>query len=185
MVVMTEQDDLKLVRRCLEGETKAFEGLINRYQKPLFNVALRMLGDYEDAEDVTQTVFVKAFEKLDSFKPEHKFFSWIYRMMVNESLNTISRRRLGREPDDNLLSTGKNPEEAYYDSRASERIQLAIMDLQIDHRVVIVLRHFGDLPYRDISFILELPEKTVKSRLFTARKLLCVTLAQRGISAHD
>lgn len=182
---MTEQDDLKLVRRCCRGDAGAFGQLVNKYQKLVFNVALRMLGDRLDAEDVTQTVFVKAFEKIDTFNPDYKFFSWIYRMVVNESLNALNQRKSVRELDEHLVSAEKNPEDQYRDRELGERIQMGLMDLQIEHRVMIVLRHFEELTYKEIGFILDIPEKKVKSRLFTARRLLCGKLTQRGIAAHD
>ena len=79
--------DAELVARCLRGEVEAFEPLVLRYQRVLFNVAWRMLGDREDARDVVQGAFVKAWEKLASFDPRYRFFSWMYRIVVNESLN--------------------------------------------------------------------------------------------------
>ena len=85
--------DRQLVRRFLDGERDAGDELVNRFHRSLFNVALRMLGNVQDAEDVTQTVFGNAFAALDSYDPKYRFFSWIYRMTVNESLNTLKRRR--------------------------------------------------------------------------------------------
>ncbi len=89
----TDEQDRALVARWLEGQSDAASGLVDRYQKRLFNVALRMLGNVQDAEDVTQTVFLNAFLKLRSYDPRYKFFSWIYRMTVNESLNALKRRK--------------------------------------------------------------------------------------------
>jgi len=89
------EDDLDraLVRRYLNGERAAGDELVDRYHRSVFNVALRMLGNVQDAEDVTQTTFGNAFVSLDSYDPKYRFFSWIYRMTVNESLNTLKRRR--------------------------------------------------------------------------------------------
>ena len=85
--------DRALVRRFLDGERAAGDELVNRFHRSVFNVALRMLGNVQDAEDVTQTTFGNAFAALDSYDPKYRFFSWIYRMTVNESLNTMKRRR--------------------------------------------------------------------------------------------
>jgi len=90
---MSDQDDELLVRRCLGGDRGAFEVLVDKYQGPLFNVALRMTQVYADAEDITQSAFLKAFESLSSFKPGRKFFSWLYRIAVNESLNFLRAKR--------------------------------------------------------------------------------------------
>ncbi|MCH8872699.1 sigma-70 family RNA polymerase sigma factor, partial [candidate division KSB1 bacterium] len=107
---MTELGDFHYVKECLQGHPNAFEPLIDKYQKPIFNAALRMLNNYEDAQDVTQSVFVKAFEKLDLFNPKYKFFSWIYRMVINESINFLNKRKRIEELDSNIITVEKNPE---------------------------------------------------------------------------
>jgi len=84
--------DAQLVARCLRGEIEAFEPLVLRYQRALFNVAWRMLGDREEARDVVQGAFAKAWQGLASFDPRYRFFSWMYRIVVNESLNARGRR---------------------------------------------------------------------------------------------
>jgi RNA polymerase sigma-70 factor (ECF subfamily) len=181
----TEQKDSMLVEECLKGNTEAFGLLVEKYQKPIFNVALRMVNDYDDAQDITQSVFVKAFEKLDAFNPKYKFFSWIYKMTVNESVNFLNQRKRFSELDRETVSSEKTPEEHYLNDELSAKIQDAIMDLQTDYRVAIVLRHFADLSYREIGYILDLAEKTVKSRLFTARRLLYDILKKRGVIDLD
>src|SRR5436190_3711644 len=87
--VYVDQDaaDLALVARCRAGDMRAFEPIVERYQRVLYTVALRMLGNAEEANDVAQNAFVKAFQKLDSFDTNRRFFSWIYRILVNECLN--------------------------------------------------------------------------------------------------
>lgn len=169
---MPELDDLDLVQRCLEGDTKAFEKLIERYQKPIFNVALRMLNDYQDAEDVTQVVFIKAFEKLDTFKSKYKFFSWVYRMAVNESLNFIKRERRYEGLDVTTLANENNVERAFTDFETKQQVELALMLLQPSQRAIVVLKHFHGLSYQEIAYIMEVPEKTVKSRLYESRQKL-------------
>ena len=161
--------DRALVRRFLDGERAAGDELVNRYQRSVFNVALRMLGNVQDAEDVTQTVFGNAFIALDSYDPRYRFFSWIYRMTVNESLNTIKRRR-------NVVSLDGSFEiaapVAVSKSDAEERVGSALLELKPDDRAVVVLRHFVSFSYEEISDVLGVPVKTVKSRLFTARERL-------------
>lgn len=181
----TEDNDLVLIRHCLDGHGEAFESIVDKYQKIMFNVALRMINNYEDAEDVTQSVFVKAFERLDTFNPNYKFFSWLYRITINESLNFLNQRKQFEELDKGLISTEKTPEEEYEDSETSRGIQKALMDLKLQYRTVIILRHFQNLSYREISQIIQLPEKTVKSRLFTARQLTKDILLRKGIGKND
>jgi RNA polymerase sigma factor (sigma-70 family) len=116
---MSSRDDKELVRRCVQGQVQAFEPLVERYHKVLFSVALRMVNDYEDARDLTQTTFLKAFQNLHTYDPKHKFFSWIYRILVNESLNLIKRRKPREELDVGLVSLDRTPSDEY------ERRQLA------------------------------------------------------------
>ena len=143
--------------------------MVNRYQRSVFNVALRMLGNVQDAEDVTQTVFGNAFEALDSYDPKYRFFSWIYRMTVNESLNTIKRRRNVVSLDGSFDVPAPG---AISSSDAEERVGSALLELKPDDRAVVVLRHFVSFSYEEISDVLGIPVKTVKSRLFTARERL-------------
>jgi len=161
--------DRALVRRFLDGERTAGDELVNRYQRSVFNVALRMLGNVQDAEDVTQTAFGNAFIALDSYDPRYRFFSWIYRMTVNESLNTLKRRR-------NVVSLDGSFDvpapAAVSKSDAEERVGTALLELKPDDRAVVVLRHFVSFSYEEISDVLGVPVKTVKSRLFTARERL-------------
>jgi RNA polymerase sigma-70 factor, ECF subfamily len=182
---MTDKSDLILVKECLDGNTRAFEELVDRYQKPIFNLALRMVNGHEDVCDLTQTVFVKAYEKLKTFNPRFKFFSWIYRMAVNECLNFLKARKQHDVLPPDLVSAAKNPEEDCLDKELSKRVQLAIGDLPLEYRVLIIMRHFDDFSYQEIGHLLRLPEKTVKSRLFMARRLLSDAARQRGIVADD
>ncbi len=159
------------VALCLGGDGSAFEPLVARYEKVLFNVALRMLGDREDARDVTQTAFVKAWEHLASYDPSHRFFSWLYRIMVNESLNLIARRRRQVPLDAELPSPERADRQAEADE-LMERLQAALLALPQESREVLVLRHFAEQSYQEIAWTLGIAEKTVKSRLFTARQRL-------------
>ena len=147
---MDSGDDVQLVGRCLGGEVDAFEPLVARYQKVLFNVALRLLGDREDARDVTQSAFAKAYEKLHTYDPSYRFFSWIYRIALNESLNLKHRRPI-MTPLDERLAARDTPFDQAFAHEMSERIQAAILKLPPEQREVVVLRHFGDLGYSDIA----------------------------------
>jgi RNA polymerase sigma-70 factor (ECF subfamily) len=172
-----DEQDRALVKRCLENHRDAAGALVDRYQQRLFNVALRMLHNVQDAEDVTQTVFLNAFQRLRTYDPKYKFFSWIYRMTVNESLNVLKRRKptvtLENEPD--ILVPGVAPDRA---AEAEDRVGRALMGLKPDDRAVVVLRHFVSFSYQEIADVLEIPVRTVKSRLFTARERLRLALGE-------
>jgi RNA polymerase sigma-70 factor (ECF subfamily) len=173
---MTKPDDNELISRCIQGDRQAFEVLLIRYEKPVFNAAFRMLNNSEDAKDVTQTVFLRAYEKLDHFDPTFKFFSWIYRIALNETINCLNKRNrteeLAREP----IAETEGPDVAADSDQRSERIQTALMTIKTEYRTVIVLKHFLDCNYVEISQILEIPEKTVKSRLYSGRQMLKIAL---------
>ena len=172
----TDEQDRALVERYLAQHQDAAGALVDRYQQRLFNVALRMLGNVQDAEDVTQTVFLNAFHKLRTYDPRYKFFSWIYRMTVNESLNLLKRRKPTDTLEDDLeiLAPGATADRA----EAEDRVGSALMSLKPEDRAVVVLKHFVSFSYQEIAEVLEIPVQTVKSRLFTARERLRLALAE-------
>ncbi|MEP0822196.1 MAG: sigma-70 family RNA polymerase sigma factor [Ignavibacterium sp.] len=178
---MRQEEDSLLVRQCLDGNQKAFEELVDRYQKPVFNLAFRFTTDTEDAEDITQTVFVKAFEKLSTFDPKYKFFSWLYKIAVNESINFLNRKR-DFDRFDETLHSKQREEETAGDPEMTLAINNALLELKPDYRILVILNHFQDLSYREIAYILDLRENTVKSRLFSARRVLRRVLMKKGIA---
>lgn len=176
---MTNADDRTLVRDSLAGDVHAFEVLVERYYRVMFNTTYRMLGDPEDALDVTQATFLKAYRKLETFDPSYRFFSWIYRIARNESLNLLERRHRTTEVDPNLADWHPGPDEEYEALERREAIQAALLELSPEQREVVILRHFQALSYRDIAATLEVAESTVKSRLFEARRHLGTLLSRR------
>ena len=173
-----DEQDRALIRRCLDNHRDAAGALVDRYQRRMFNVALRMLGNVQDAEDVTQTVFFNAFRNLAAYDPRHRFFSWIYRMTVNESLNELKRRKPTATLEDgaDLRAPGVAPDRA---TEAEDRVGRALMSLKADDRAVVVLSHFASFSDREIADVLEIPVRTVKSRLFTARERLRLALREQ------
>ncbi|MEO8216181.1 MAG: RNA polymerase sigma factor [Acidobacteriota bacterium] len=175
-----EQEDRDLVGRCLAGDLEAFGGLVERYQGPVFRVVLHMVSSYEDAQEVSQQVFLKAFEHLSSFDPNRRFFSWIYRIAVNESINHVHARKNFETLDNEQQDGHRNPLQSYEATERSRMVREAVMSLSPTYREVIVLRHFLSLSYQEAADVLQVPEKTVKSRLFTARQLLKESLSDSG-----
>ena len=163
-------DDAAWVARCLTGDRAAFETLVRRYQQVLFTVALKLTGNEEDARDVTQNAFVRAYLKLDTYDPSRKFFSWLYRIAVNQSLNARRDRRSHEPLEEGIeAERGSDPVERL---ETSGRVQAGLMALSKEYREVIVMRYFADLSYEEIAEAVGIPEKTVKSRLFSARQRL-------------
>jgi RNA polymerase sigma-70 factor (ECF subfamily) len=168
-------DDIELVVRCRRGDREAFTRLVVRYQRPIYNAAFWILRRPEDASDVAQTVFLKVAEQLDDYDPRYRFFSWIYRIAVNESLNVL--RRHGHEaPLDDIAEAvaddSPDPESLASAEERAEEVRRALLQMSASDRAVLTLRHFGELSYEEIGQVLEIDEKTVKSRLFDARARL-------------
>jgi len=178
---MIEQGDSELVRQCLDGNVARFGDLVNKYAKPIYNLALRMVGDVENAADIAQTTFLKAYENLGKFDLNLKFFSWLYRIAINESLNLLQKQKQTEQLNDELISPVAAPDVALHESERSEIIQQSIMKLTPEQRSVIVLRHFMDLSYTQMSATLGITETKVKSRLFSARQHLRKMLLKRGL----
>lgn len=183
--MLHDESDNLLVEDCKRGDRMALQSLVRRYERTVFNAAYRMLGNPDDAADVAQTTFLKAFENLDQFNPKFKFFSWIYRIAVNESINQINRRNRFGELDDKEIAPDRGPDDLTEAGRYSNEVQAVMLELSEDHRAVIVLRHFTECSYRQIGEILQIPEKTVKSRLFSARQQMKERLLSRGIDLDD
>ena len=171
---------MALLERYRNGDRAAFTELVVRYQRPIYNAAFWLLRRPEDASDITQIVFLRVAERLDDYDPKYKFFSWIYRIAVNESLNLL--RRNGREEalDDEIdYRMGRVP--ARNGSSARPKFPggfRALMRMTTNDRMVLTLRHFSECSYQEIAQILDLDEKTVKSRLFEARHRLAVLLTR-------
>jgi len=178
---MSSTNDKELIDDCMNGDRQAIEGLLLKYEKPVYNAAYRMLNNPDDARDVTQTVFLKVIENLGSYDPRYKFFSWIYRIALNESINCLKKQNrldpLDREP---VSDTG-GPEAQTGSEQMSEGMQNALMTINAEYRTVIVLKHFVDCTYEEISQILDVPQKRVKSRLYTGRQLLKDALTKSGL----
>lgn len=178
---MDRNRDHELIDRCRQGDRVALGQLVNEYERPIYNAAYRVLGNPDDAADVTQVVFLKVFERLDQYNPKFKFFSWIYRIAINEAINHRNRTRNEQTLEEDQFVSAGGPESKLNSEQLADLVQDGLMKLQEDYRVVVVLRHFSDLSYRDISDVLHIPEKTVKSRLYSARQVMKTHLANRGM----
>lgn len=175
---MSNGRDQALIKRCQQGDRRALEELLMHYQRPVYNAAFRMTGNPQDAADVTQVVFLKVFEHLDRYNPKYKFFSWIYRIAINETINQIKRGNREQTLDEEQQSSDRSPEDQTEASIRSDQVQDELMNLQDDYRTVIVLRHFSEFSYQEISEVLHIPVATVKSRLYTARQQLKNSLSR-------
>ncbi len=187
--------DDALVAATRKGDRDAYKTLVERYQSRIFSMALNIVKNREDAEDVVQESFVKAFLSLDKFKGDSSFFTWLYRIAFNMAVDVKRRsaRRggnhfeykesLGVSPSgssgaDTEATLGapvqhvEGPHEALARKQTGQKIQEVLAELSEDHRAVIALREIDGLNYDEISEALNIPRGTVMSRLFYARKAL-------------
>lgn len=178
---MSDSEDRQLVERTLQGDRTAFAALVDRYGPTVYGVACRALGPGPDAEDVAQNVFLKVYENLATYRPSYRFFSWIYRIALNESMNATRRQRHHASIDSVALSSTESADGALEEALLEDAVGLALMELEPEDRALVVLRHYEDLPYRDIAFIMDITEALVKSRLYAARQRLRLVLMDRGI----
>jgi RNA polymerase sigma-70 factor (ECF subfamily) len=180
-----ERSDLDLVRAGRRGDKGAFQELVERYQRKVVSVALGMVHNREDAVEIAQETFVKAFENLDKFKAESSFYTWLYRIVVNRAIDFQRRER--RHPTvalEDLAGAGEGYEgilkeerltDPYQETQAREvgaRVSEAINELTPDHKAVILLREVEGLSYEEISRVMQCSKGTVMSRLHYARKKL-------------
>lgn len=157
------------------------EALVRQYERPVFNAALRMLGNRDDAADVTQTTFLKAFQNLAQYNPAYRFFSWIYRIAINESIDTLGKRARSTSLSAPQAADDPAVEAQVGAAQVSDEVQGALLELSEDYRSVIVLRYFTGCSYQEMAEVLRIPEKTVKSRLYSARQKLRSALQTRGV----
>ncbi len=181
---MNDEHDHQLVKRTLSGERGAFGQLVERYQTAVYTVAYNVLGNAADAEDAAQVAFLKAYEQLASFNDDYRFFSWLYRIAVNESINAKKKKRPISGLDHVEAVSDGMADRQTEENELEDRVGDALMDLSPTDRAIIILRHYQDFSYPDIAYILDISEKKVKSRLYTARQRLRGIFEQRGISVQ-
>lgn len=174
-------DDRLLIDACRAGKAEAFGILVQRYQDRLYPTLLRLTGRAEDASDLLQDAFLRAFEKLDRYQGESSFYTWIYRIAVNLALSERRRRRvavrvmavLRSERPESAEDPGQSDPALPVERAEREAlIQHALNQLSDDHRAVVVLKDLDGLRYEEIAEILRVPVGTVRSRLHRAREIL-------------
>ena len=189
---MTREQELTIIRRVQHGDVNAFELLVAAYEKNVFNVALQMVGNREDAQDMAQEAFLKAYNSLSSFRGDSKFSSWLYRIVSNVCLDF--KRRQGRRPSSSLTveddegetleldiaDESQSPEALLERKLTREAVRRGLASLPDEQRQILLLREIQGLSYEEIAEAMDLEPGTVKSRIFRARKKLCAFLLQDG-----
>ncbi len=181
---MSDREKL-LLQKSKAGDISAFEELIEGYQKKIFNIAFRIVGNYDDANDLAQEVLIRIYRSIGNFKEQSSFSTWIYRITTNVCLDDIRKRKNKKvisldeeikvedgEMQRQIVSNDPLPEDTAERGELRELVNGAIQSLSEEHRVVIVLRDLQGFSYEEISGILKCPEGTVKSRINRARQAL-------------
>lgn len=188
---MTEVSEKKIIEKVLGGDANAFEELVLKYEKTVYNLALRMVGDRDDAFNMTQEAFIKAYGSLSSFRGDSKFSVWIYRITTNVCLDFLrskSRKQqvsLTVSDDDedaqlDIPDPSSTPEQQLIKKISMQSVEEGLKTLPDKQRQILVMRELGGMSYAEIGKALSLEEGTVKSRIFRARKRLCTFLLDSG-----
>ena len=176
--------DRELVEACCDGRPEAFQALVERYQDRVYNSVHRMVNSREDARDIVQDAFLKAYENLSQFRGASSFYTWLFRIAVNLALTFRRRSRrlklvrpIDESPEVDVARSQagrltESPESAMETAERDRLIGAALESLDGEHRAAVVLRDIEGLDYRTISDILDLPTGTVKSRIHRARMML-------------
>ncbi len=184
--------DAELVARARGGEYAAYEELVRRYQRRVYTLAYNMTGHKEDAEDMVQEVFVKAYRSLDGFKGDSSFYTWIYRIAVNRTINFLKKRKrkagdvslddvdqaIERDPAFVELRTRETPVRDITISELQKKLNAALQTLSEKHRSVVVMHDIQGMPHEEIARIMKCSVGTIRSRLFYARQHLQKELAE-------
>lgn len=193
-----QQTDQQLVERVQQGDKRAFDLLVLKYQHKIFGLISRYIRDHSEIQDVAQEAFVKAYRALPRFRGDSAFYTWLYRIAINTAKNHLVAR--GRRPPssdidvedaehfDNASSLRdiENPENALFGEELKQVVNDAIASLPEDLRTAVTLREFEGLSYEDIADVMDCPVGTVRSRIFRAREAIekQVRAQMQGIAAE-
>lgn len=185
---LSQLEDILLVRQAQGGSAAAYDELVRRYQRQIYGVIYHMTAHHEDADDLAQEVFVKAWQALKSFKGDSSFFTWLYRIAINRTLNHLKQRNYRnsrhamslndldveaeRHPDLVALVSDKTPRRDLALEELKEKLNAAMQRLSENHRTVVSLHDIQGLPHDEIAIILGCNVATVRTRLFYARQQL-------------
>ncbi len=175
--------DADYVQKLQSGQTNAFEALIRRHEKTIFNLVYRMLGDYDEAAETSQEVFLSAYRAIGTFRGDANFSTWLYRIALNhastrrKSLNLRHQRNVSIDNTEPMRDPQPGPAESLEKKEIRDTVQRALSTLSEDDAAVILLRDLQDIPYDEVALVLDVPVGTVKSRLHRARQALKSELA--------
>ncbi|ASS73961.1 RNA polymerase sigma factor SigW [Tumebacillus algifaecis] len=178
----------RIVKRAQKGDRLAFAELVELYKDKLYNLGYRMLGNQQEAEDIAQEAFLRAYANLNKYNAQHKFSTWIYRIATNLCIDRIRKKKAdysldaevdgveGADMYSRLKAPGDTPEQEVMRREARQEVQDAIDALPENYRTAVILKYLHDLSLLEISEILEVPVSTVKTRIHRGREALRTSL---------
>lgn len=184
------EEDVQLVARARAGEERAFRALLEKYERAVFTICLRMVRNREEATDLAQESFIRVFSSLDRYNPAYAFSSWLFKITSNLCIDYLRKRRVATfamdEPVDGergeiqrqYPSSDPTPEEELVRDEKLRRLDAAIARLPEHYRIMLILRHQEDLSYEEIADTLSIPLGTVKARIHRAREMLKAILGE-------
>lgn len=187
-VGMNEQEQT-WVFQARQGDRAAFSRLVEAYQRPVFNLTYRMLGDVEEAEDAAQEAFLRAYSRLNQYDPEMKFSTWLFSIANHYCIDRLRKRRMTQISIDdnpvlqNLEGSDPRPEHHSLQQEARIEVQGMLERLAPEYRTPLVLRYWEDLSYEEIAAVMNVTVATVKSRLFRARQQLATLYQEQAPAA--
>ena len=183
---MTGENDRELVAKALQGNQKAFRQIVERYHSTAYAVVRGVLGNSDEVDDVIQNVYIKMYRGLAGFRGESRLSTWIYQIARNEAINSARKRRPGGTPVEDVVlpaGDGASPEVAYGKRELSERMELAMAEMDDNYRMVLELRYMGERTYEEIAEAMGLPIGTVKTYIYRGKVQLKKILTRRELAA--
>lgn len=171
-----------LIRRCQAGDSQAFGRLVKKYAGAAVGAATLLLGNRQDALEVSQDAFVRAWRRIKRFEPGRPFYPWYATVLRHMCIDRLRKRKITRDlqPDDARAQPDSDPVLQAERKELRDRVRKAVQELPLKHREVIVMQHFQDMSYRQMAEALDVPEGTVMSRLYYARRALRQKLAEEN-----
>lgn len=175
---MNNKDDKYLIKRLKQGDNQAFAFLIDRYQNMVFTLALRMLKNHEDAEEIAQDSFLKAYQHIDGFKGNSKFSTWLYQIVYNACISKLRKKKIVVDPIDSINSTDissseyREVEQLIATKEKHEIIKKALLEIDPEDSFLLTLFYLEELDHKEIARITELTRDNIKVKIFRARKKL-------------
>ncbi|MBT8763982.1 sigma-70 family RNA polymerase sigma factor [Desulfohalobiaceae bacterium Ax17] len=182
---MDASDEQRIINRVLKGDTNAFGILVKRYQKPIFNLMYRMSGSLDEAAELTQEAFIKAYEKLEHFQPGKKFFPWLYAVGINHAKDLIRKNKRHLYSEENSeklpeLSHLSDQQDSMNDSLDFQQIEKALVGMPLKYREAIILRYREEMSMRDIAQALQISVSAAKMRVSRGLEMLRRSLKGGG-----